>query len=207
MAQDAAAFAGFVGVVLVILSRGGALPRLQTAGFLQGSLGAVVFALLPEFFVEVLPNEKTTWQLLCGLFGLYHLLIFVNYLSKHKYLKKMGLLQKSISIASIPVIGLKLAAGDPLPSIRQLANDLDLNNKTVAKAYRLLERDAVIQTKGYRGTFVHPDAVANSAVDLQAWVQSIVIDAIKACRDAGATDSEIRIAFGNVMQNRTNEGE
>ena len=36
----------------------------------------------------------------------------------------------------------RLRPGDPLPSIRQLANDLNLNNKTVAKAYRLLERDA-----------------------------------------------------------------
>ena len=54
------------------------------------------------------------------------------------------------------VLGDKLHPGDALPSIRQLANDLDLNNKTVAKAYRLLERDSVIQTKGYRGTFVHP---------------------------------------------------
>ena len=101
----------------------------------------------------------------------------------------------------------QLVPGDALPSIRQLANDLDLNNKTVAKAYRLLERDAVIQAKGYRGTFVHPDAVANSSVDLNAWVQSIVTEAVKACRGAGATDSEIRIAFGHVMQTRTNDGE
>jgi len=50
-----------------------------------------------------------------------------------------------------------------LPSIRQLANDLELDRKMVAKAYRLLERDSVIQTKRYRGTFVHPDAKANSA--------------------------------------------
>ena len=57
----------------------------------------------------------------------------------------------------------EIGPGDALPSIRQLANDLDLNNKTVAKAYRLLERDSVIQTEGYRGTFVHPDAKANSA--------------------------------------------
>ncbi|MDP7619791.1 MAG: GntR family transcriptional regulator, partial [Dehalococcoidia bacterium] len=68
------------------------------------------------------------------------------------------------------VLSDELSSGDPLPSIRQLANDLDLNNKTVAKAYRLLERDSVIQTKGYRGTFVHPDAKANSTVDLNAWV-------------------------------------
>ncbi len=63
--------------------------------------------------------------------------------------------------------------GDALPSIRQLANDLGLNNKTVAKAYWLLESDSVIETKGYRGTFVHPDAKVNSAVDLNAWVVSI----------------------------------
>ena len=98
----------------------------------------------------------------------------------------------------------RLKPGDALPSIRQLANDLDLNNKTIAKAYRLLERDSVIQTRGYRGTFVHPDAVANSTVDLNAWVQSKVSETIEACRDAGATDSEIRIAFGNAMHNRTN---
>ena len=60
------------------------------------------------------------------------------------------------------VLSDKIGAGDALPSIRQLANDLELNNKTVAKAYRLLERDSVIQTKGYRGTFIHPDAKANS---------------------------------------------
>jgi GntR family transcriptional regulator len=34
-----------------------------------------------------------------------------------------------------------LKSGEALPSIRQLANDLELNSKTVAKAYKLLERD------------------------------------------------------------------
>ena len=58
----------------------------------------------------------------------------------------------------------KICPGDALPSIRQLANDLQLNNKTVAEAYRSLERDSVIQTKGYRGTFIHPDAKVNSTV-------------------------------------------
>ncbi len=93
--------------------------------------------------------------------------------------------------------------GDALPSIRQLANDLDLNNKTVAKAYRLLERDSVIQTKGYRGTFIHPEAKANSTVDLNAWVVTTLRDTIEAFRDSGVTDSEIRIAFGDVMSHRS----
>ena len=94
--------------------------------------------------------------------------------------------------------------GDSLPSIRQLANDLDLNNKTVAKAYSLLERDSVIQTKGYRGTFVHPDAKVNSTVDLNAWVMTKMGDTIAAFRTSGVTDSEIRIAFGDVMNRRGN---
>ncbi len=96
----------------------------------------------------------------------------------------------------------RICAGDALPSIRQLANDLDLNNKTVAKAYRLLERDSVIQTRGYRGTFVHPNAKANSTIDLNATVLAKLSETIEAFRDKGVTDSEIRIAFGTVMNNR-----
>ncbi len=102
------------------------------------------------------------------------------------------------------VLSDKIGPGDALPSIRQLANDLELNNKTVAKAYRLLERDSVIQTKGYRGTFIHPDAKANSAVDLNAWVVETLSETIEALRESGATDSEIRIAFGDVMSRRGN---
>lgn len=93
----------------------------------------------------------------------------------------------------------KIKPGAPLPSIRQLANDLELNSKTVAKAYRLLERDSVIQAKGYRGTYVHPDAVANCTVDLSKWVTNELTQTIKKFREAGVTDSEIRIAFTNVM--------
>ena len=100
------------------------------------------------------------------------------------------------------VLNDQLSPGSALPSIRQLANDLDLNNNTVAKAYRFLERDSVIQTKGYRGTFIHPDAKANSTVDLNALVVSKLSETIKAFRELDVTDSEIRIAFGNVMNNR-----
>ena len=100
------------------------------------------------------------------------------------------------------VLSDKIGPGDALPSIRQLANDLELNNKTVAKAYRLLERDSVIQTKGYRGTFVHPDAKVSSTVDLNAWVVTKLGETIEAFRGAGVTDSEIRIAFGDLMNRR-----
>ena len=102
------------------------------------------------------------------------------------------------------VLSSELHPGDALPSIRQLAIDLELNSKTVAKAYSLLERDSVIQTRGYRGTFVHPEARANSAVDLNAMVIASLNETIASFRESGVTDSEIRIAFGNVMNDRNN---
>ena len=97
----------------------------------------------------------------------------------------------------------RIQPGDGLPSIRQLSNDLDLNNKTVAKAYRLLERDSVIQTKGYRGTFVHPDAKSNCTFDLDAWVSSKLAETISKLRESGATDSEIRITFARLMKDHS----
>ncbi|MCJ8324975.1 MAG: GntR family transcriptional regulator [Rhizobiales bacterium] len=97
------------------------------------------------------------------------------------------------------IMAKKPMAGDALPSIRQLATDLDINKKTVAKAYQMLERDNVIVTKGYRGTFVHPDAIKNCNFNLNEWIIIQLTQNIKTLRDAGATDSEMRIAFAHVM--------
>jgi len=95
-----------------------------------------------------------------------------------------------------------LKPSDPLPSIRQLANDLELNHNTVAKAYRILERDSVIQTKGYRGTSIHGDAIQNSTINMNDSITTKLNETIKSLRESGATDSEIRIAFSNVMKNQ-----
>ncbi len=94
-----------------------------------------------------------------------------------------------------------LKAGDPLPSIRQLANDLEVNSKTVAKAYRILERDNVIEAKGYRGTFIHREAMENIDVDINALIDHALTTTISNLRQSGATDSEIRIAFTKAMNN------
>jgi len=98
----------------------------------------------------------------------------------------------------------KIQPGDALPSIRQLANDLQLNSKTVAKAYKLLERDSLIQAKGYRGTFIHPDARKNSTIDMSEWLNTTLNSVIAEFRSADITDSEIRIAFSNAMNKKIN---
>ncbi len=98
-----------------------------------------------------------------------------------------------------------LKPGDTLPSIRQLANDLRLNSKTVAKAYQLLTRDEIIETKGYRGTYVHPKAKANCKFNLQEWTLRQLGETIGELREAGVTDSEIRNAFTAAMSAPTKE--
>ena len=48
-----------------------------------------------------------------------------------------------------------LAAGTRLPTVRKLAEDLGLAPNTVARAYRELEADGFIETRGRNGSFVN----------------------------------------------------
>jgi DNA-binding transcriptional regulator YhcF (GntR family) len=47
-----------------------------------------------------------------------------------------------------------LAPGDRLPTVRGLAEELGLAAATVARAYRELEQDGVIETRGRKGSFI-----------------------------------------------------
>ncbi len=56
----------------------------------------------------------------------------------------------------------KLTAGERLPTVRLLAQELKVDRNTVVRAYRILDRDGVISLQHGRGTFVrahtqHPD--------------------------------------------------
>lgn len=59
----------------------------------------------------------------------------------------------------------RLPTGHRLPTVRGLAEELGLAANTVAKAYRALEADAVIETRGRNGTFV---AAVGGAADREA---------------------------------------
>ncbi|MFJ6700488.1 GntR family transcriptional regulator [Streptomyces sp. NPDC091272] len=58
-----------------------------------------------------------------------------------------------------------LPVGYRLPTVRGLAAELGLAANTVAKAYRALEADGVIETRGRNGTLV---AAAGDAADREA---------------------------------------
>jgi DNA-binding transcriptional regulator YhcF (GntR family) len=50
----------------------------------------------------------------------------------------------------------ELAGGARLPTVRKLAEELELAPNTVARTYRELEADGFIQTRGRNGSFVAP---------------------------------------------------
>lgn len=58
----------------------------------------------------------------------------------------------------------ELKPDDKLPSIRQLASDLDLNFNTVKRAFRELEEEKVTYSIPGKGVFISKTAVANEIV-------------------------------------------
>ncbi len=61
-----------------------------------------------------------------------------------------------------------LKPGHKLPPVRQLATDLGLAANTVAKAYRALEADGVIETHGRGGTLIATRRIDDAEADQAA---------------------------------------
>jgi len=89
-----------------------------------------------------------------------------------------------------------LRPGEQLPGIRPLAEELVINPNTVAKAYRELEHEGVIELRHGAGAFVSGQAgKSKKAADRLRTAQPIVAAAIERLRDRGLTDEEIRRLF------------
>src|SRR5215813_1290625 len=67
-----------------------------------------------------------------------------------------------------------LAAGDQLPTVRQLAVDLSINPNTVIRAYRELEIRGVLETQQGTGTFVSHQKVERDAAERQRRLSQLV---------------------------------
>ena len=85
-----------------------------------------------------------------------------------------------------------LRPGEQLPSIRPLAEELVVNPNTVAKAYRELEHEGVIELRQGAGAFVSDKAPTKKDADKLRAAQATVASAIEKLRERGVTDEEIR---------------
>lgn len=76
--------------------------------------------------------------------------IYEQIISQYKYMMLQGYLKK----------------GDPIPSVRRLALELNITPGTVSKAYRELEQQGLIETVRGKGTFAAgvPENMRNEGV-------------------------------------------
>src|SRR5262247_1264728 len=85
-----------------------------------------------------------------------------------------------------------LRPGDQLPAIRPLAEELVINPNTVAKAYRELEHDGVIELRHGAGAFVARTPVTPQVTDKLRTGQGIVAAAVRRLRAGLVSDGDIR---------------
>jgi len=85
-----------------------------------------------------------------------------------------------------------LRPGEQLPGMRPLAEQLVINPNTVAKAYRELEHEGVIELRQGAGAFVSANGPARKLTDRMRTAQTIVAGALEKLRERGLTDEEIR---------------
>ena len=88
-----------------------------------------------------------------------------------------------------------LRPGEQLPGIRPLAEELVINPNTVAKAYRELEHEGVIELRQGAGAFVAAQERSKKAADAVRAAQAIVAAAVRQLHARGITDEEIRRLF------------
>jgi GntR family transcriptional regulator len=85
--------------------------------------------------------------------------------------------------------------GEQLPGIRPLAEELVVNPNTVAKAYRELEHEGVIELRQGAGAFVSDKAPTKKDADKLRAAQTTVASAVEKLKARGVTDEEIRRLF------------
>ncbi len=90
---------------------------------------------------------------------------------------------------------------DQLPSIRELARELQLNVNTVKKAFQDLEADGVLYTLAGRGSFVSENALGNAQLKKRASEE--LKTALVAARASGLTGEEARKLLDDIYSDQT----
>lgn len=98
-----------------------------------------------------------------------------------------------------------LSAGDRLPAIRHLANDLGVAPGTIARAYRELEAEGLVASRGRHGTVALAAAPApepSVAEDLDPAAASFALEARHRGVDVDSALDAVRAAFGQLDDHR-----
>ena len=86
----------------------------------------------------------------------------------------------------------RLATGDQLPTVRQLAVDLSINPNTVVRAYKELEIRGMLTTQQGTGTFITAKKIKQTDVARLRRLSQMVSELVARAGGEGFTVSEIR---------------
>ena len=92
-----------------------------------------------------------------------------------------------------------LSAGAQLPTVRELAAELVINPNTVARAYRELERDGVLEGVRGRGTFVRTGQPLMGKAERRRRLAPALERLIAEGRTLGFEDTELVAALERVL--------
>jgi GntR family transcriptional regulator len=84
-----------------------------------------------------------------------------------------------------------LTAGDQLPTVRQLAVDLEINPNTVIRAYRELELGGLLESHQGTGTFISDQKVNRGQAQRERQLEQIVTDSVARAGAAGFTIEDL----------------
>jgi DNA-binding transcriptional regulator YhcF (GntR family) len=84
-----------------------------------------------------------------------------------------------------------LTAGDQLPTVRQLAVDLEINPNTVARAYRELELSGLLETHQGTGSFISTQKIRRADAERERQLSQLVGDCVSRAGAMGYTVDEV----------------
>ncbi len=84
-----------------------------------------------------------------------------------------------------------LAPGDQLPTVRELAAELVVNPNTVARAYRDLEHDGVVETRRGQGTFACAPSRTLAIAERREIIAAHLDRALLEARSLGVPDEQV----------------
>jgi GntR family transcriptional regulator len=90
------------------------------------------------------------------------------------------------------IISGELPEGEPLPSIRRLAHELQISVITTKRAYEELEREGLIDTVGGKGTFVASQNEEFLREKRMKLVEGKLAEAVGEARLMGMSQEELR---------------
>ena len=114
------------------------------------------------------------------------------------YLQIMNYLKKEIIIGH-------LKAGDKIPSVRELASELQINPNTVQRTFQELEREEIVETKRGLGRYVTSEE--SKIMDIKKEMAGELLDRfIHGMQELGFTSNDIvSIVAETVSTTQTNK--